>query len=181
MNLFKRAPTRRPLSCPLCKTSVLECLSNRRHATDPPSQRARRGYHICVSWSYKFRGWPEKCKHDGVYQPFLKVFSASCSKLKSTFKNQFLNYIFHVNHGFNYTKRNGLLELHDRFVCKCINFFFCSSKICTVLFYRFWLKNLKNCVQDVLKKLLPAPKLDLRRYIRKQCLLGIKKEDTERQ
>lgn len=52
--------------------------------------------------------------------------------------------------------------------------FFCSSKICTVLF-------LKNCVQDVLKKLLPAPKLDLRRYIRKQCLLGIKKEDTERQ
>lgn len=59
--------------------------------------------------------------------------------------------------------------------------FFCSSKICTVLFYRFWLKNLKNCVQDVLKKLLPAPKLDLRRYIRKQCLLGIKKEDTERQ
>lgn len=43
MNLFKRAPTRRPLSCPLCKTSVLECLSNRRHATDPPSQRARRG------------------------------------------------------------------------------------------------------------------------------------------
>lgn len=67
MNLFKRAPTRRPLSCPLCKTSVLECLSNRRHATNPPSQRARRGYHICVSWSYKFRGWPEKCKHDGVY------------------------------------------------------------------------------------------------------------------
>lgn len=59
--------------------------------------------------------------------------------------------------------------------------FFCSSKICTFLFYRFWLKNLKNCVQDVLKKLLPAPKLDLRRYIRKQCLLGIKKEDTERQ
>lgn len=51
------------------------------------------------------------------------MFSASCSKLKSTFKNQFLNYIFHVNHGFNYTKRNGLLELHDRFVCKCINFF----------------------------------------------------------
>lgn len=54
--------------------------------------------------------------------------------------------------------------------------FFCSSKICTVLFYRFWLKNLKNCVQDVLKKLLPAPKLDLRRYVRKQCLLGIKKK-----
>lgn len=44
-----------------------------------------------------------------------------------------MNYIFHVNHGFNYTKRNGLLELHDRCVCKCIKFFFAVRK--AVQFY----------------------------------------------
>lgn len=43
MNLYQRAPTRRSLSCPLCKISVIECLSNRRHATGPRSSCARRG------------------------------------------------------------------------------------------------------------------------------------------
>lgn len=67
------------------------------------------------------------------------------------------------------------------FLSKCIKFCLQFEKL-----YSFILQILveefeKLCSRCVKKKLLPAPKLDLKRYIRKQCLLGIKKEDTERQ
>lgn len=61
------------------------------------------------------------------------------------------------------------------FLSKCIKFCLQFEKLYSFIL-QILVEEFEKLCSRCVKKLLPAPKLDLKRYIRKQCLLGIKKK-----